>query len=138
MCPPWFAQQLKYGYKAYYKSCERSECCQQHDSKLYSVRIATTNLHQYRDTAPSDEELSTYRKAWQRDRLALARNNLLPPWKEIYENLVKEIGEPNSLDCLFQIQERFESGCPKRKEEFKGMSINEIADFLKNWISSDD
>jgi hypothetical protein len=87
---------------------------------------------------PSDEELLAYRKAWQRDRLALVQNNLLPPWKEIYDNLVKEMGEPNFLDRPFQIQARFESGCPKCREEFKGMSINEIADFLKNWISSED
>lgn len=87
---------------------------------------------------PSDEVLSTYRKAWQRDRLALVRNNLLSPWKEIYDNLVKEMGEPNSLDRPFQVQARFESGSPKCEEEFKGMSVNEIADFLKNWISSND
>ena len=88
---------------------------------------------------PSDEVLSAYRKAWQRDRLALVRNNLLPPWKEIYDNLVKEMGEPNSLEnSPLQIQARFESEYSKSDEEFKGMSLIEIVDLLKNWNPSTD
>ncbi|MFA6372985.1 MAG: hypothetical protein WCW68_10195 [Methanothrix sp.] len=88
---------------------------------------------------PNEEELSTYRKAWQRDRLALVRNTLSPHWKDFYDNLVKEIGEPNSLEKYpFQAQARFESGCPKSKAEFKSMSVTEIADFLKNWTPTND
>lgn len=88
---------------------------------------------------PDDEELSTYRKAWQRDRLALVRYNLLPAWKDFYDNLVKEIGEPNSLEnSPLQIQARFESGCSISEEEFKAMSLIEIVDFLENWIPSTD
>ncbi len=88
---------------------------------------------------PDDEELLTYRKEWQRDRLALVRYNLLPAWKDFYDNLVKEIGEPNSLEnSPLQIQARFESGCSISEEEFKAMSLIEIVDFLKNWIPSTD
>lgn len=137
--------QTNHEYTLLFRDCFKTLNIEQRDIFLNWISVGpdlekkAKSMQRIGSQRPSDEELSTYRKAWQRDRLSLVQNILTPPWKEIYENLVKEIGEPNSLDnCLFQIGASFESGCQKNKEDLKGMPINEIANFLKNWVSPDD
>jgi hypothetical protein len=93
----------------------------------------------YDGVVPSDDELSIYRKTWQRDGLALVRNDLPPSWKDFYEVLVKDVGDPDSSEnSLLGAQTRLGSASPKSEEEFRDMSINRIIDFLRIWNPPDD
>ena len=86
-----------------------------------------------------DEELVTYRKAWQGDRLALIKEYLPSDWKGFYDGLVMDMGEPNSLECpAFQVSSRDDPTSQKSFEELKNLPIKEIIEFLKNFKSDDE
>ena len=88
---------------------------------------------------PSDEDASAYRKRWQRDRLALIERDLPTKLKKILDNLVKEMGEPRSLeDDSCETYCRMGSTSPIEAKELKEMTTKDVIAFLKSWEAADD
>lgn len=84
---------------------------------------------------PTDEEANRYLKCWQRDHLAWISDKLSQEWKEKYESLVAELGEPSST----YTRESSWGGptSPKNADELSRMSTPEIVVFLKSWQPGD-
>lgn len=84
---------------------------------------------------PSEEDVTRYREIWQRDRLAWIGQESLPAqWQERYRTLVEKVGEPEHPEFPVYIGGGWVgSSSPKTTEELKGMSIQELVDFLQGW-----
>lgn len=84
---------------------------------------------------PTDEEANRYLKYWQRDHLAWISDKLSHEWKEKYESLIAELGEPEHPESPNYTRERSWVGptSPKNADELSRMSVPEIVNFLKVW-----
>jgi hypothetical protein len=84
---------------------------------------------------PSDEEVTRYRKMWQRDRLGwIGPENLPRDWQERYRTLVERYGEPEHPEFPVYTEGGWVGPTsPKTAEELKAMSVAEIVEFLKTW-----
>lgn len=82
------------------------------------------------------EEVERHLKVWQRDRLALIQTHLPPNWKEFYDELVAEIGEPEHPEFVSYITTLVGPTSPKSVQELSAMSIDDIVQFLKSWQPS--
>lgn len=87
------------------------------------------------ESPPSEEDVTRYRETWQRDRLAWIGQESLPTaWQERYRRLVEKFGEPEHPEFPVYSEVGWVGPTsPKTKEEIKGMSIQELVDFLKEW-----
>jgi hypothetical protein len=95
------------------------------------------------DAAQVDEDKrEEYIKLWQRDWFSIIANDLPPDFKQLYTQLVQEIGAAISLDsALDSDQSSFRSGpdSPKSGEELARMAegnMNELFTYLRNWQPS--
>lgn len=84
-------------------------------------------------STPTDEEVTRYREAWQRDRLAwIGPENLPPEWQERYRTLVEKHGEPEHPEFPAYMKVRWVGPASlKTAEELEAMSVAEIVGFLK-------
>lgn len=94
---------------------------------------------QVKEGQSADERETEYRRFWQCQRLAWVKRHLSGAWKERYEALVAELGEPKHPE--FEVYS--ESGwtgptSPKSTEELRAMSVEEIIDFLSSWHPAKD
>lgn len=90
-------------------------------------------------SAPSDEEITHYREAWQRDWLArIGPENLPQDWQERYRTLVEHYDEPEHPEFPVYIGDaQIGPTSPKTAEDIKAMSVEEIVGFLKTWRPPD-
>lgn len=88
---------------------------------------------------PTDESVDRYLKCCQRDCLVWISDKLSNEWKEKYESLVAELGEPEHLESPTYTCEKSWTGptSPKNAEQLSRMSIPEIVNFLKTWQPQD-
>ncbi|HDM79372.1 MAG TPA: hypothetical protein ENG51_23350 [Deltaproteobacteria bacterium] len=82
---------------------------------------------------PTIEEIEGYKKTWQRDRLSWIKDSLPQEWKERYEALVDELGEPEHPDFASVTTTWVGPTSPKTPQELQAMSVSEIVDYLKRW-----
>lgn len=87
-------------------------------------------------TAPSEEEITSYRERWQLRRLAwIRRENLLPEWQARYQMLVERYGEiPHPEFLSYYTGINFGHKSPKSADELRVMSIEEIVEYLRGWM----
>ena len=73
------------------------------------------------------------RHIWQRNRLSIIKDHLPERWRQLYEELVKDLGEPTHPE--FPVYTSFFAGpiSPKSADELQAMSVDELVEFLKNW-----
>jgi len=85
-------------------------------------------------STPSDEEITHYREAWQRDWLAwIGSENLPKDWQERYRTLVEHYGEPEHPEFLIYREGGWVGpAIPKSADELKGMSVAEIVEFPRH------
>ena len=85
----------------------------------------------------SENEIAAYTKFWQRDRLAPVKGALPQDWEDIYEALVKELGEPQHPDFM-----SYTSGgwigptSPKTADDIQSMPVAEVIEYLRSWTPS--
>lgn len=89
-----------------------------------------------RGKQPTEDEVTHYRKRWQRDRLAWFHESLPEEWMRYYESTVAELGAPEHPDFSFFRTTWVGTSSPKKAEEIKSMSVSEIVAFLQTWIPS--
>jgi len=87
---------------------------------------------------PTDDDAQRFKKTWQQDHLALIRAHLEKEWKQRYEELLAEYGEPElPVDFPFYGGPLWGGPTsPKSAEELQGMSVADIVQLLKNWQPS--
>ena len=89
--------------------------------------------------AVSDEDARRYAKGWRRDRLTLFLDHLPEDWKVRYQELVREIGQPNDLIEARQITGgAFAPASPKSSDDLSKMSIPEMIAYLRSWQPSNE
>ena len=87
---------------------------------------------------PTDEEAQRYHRYWQRDRLAWFKKSLPKKWKQRYEELVTELGEPEHPEFASYSESWVGPTSPKSAEELKKMTVLDIVKFCKTWQPSGD
>ena len=81
-----------------------------------------------------EEMVDRYIRIWQRDRLSWFCASLPPQWKERYDQLVSEFGEPEHADFTYWMESRWGGGePPKKAAELASMSTPDIVAFLTAW-----
>jgi hypothetical protein len=84
----------------------------------------------------SDYEI--HKKYWQRNLLWRLKKYLSGEWKNYFDHLIKELGKPSFEEFSDRGAIWVGPTSPKSIQELKGLSIEEIADFLKNWQYKDE
>jgi hypothetical protein len=84
-------------------------------------------------TEPNPGELEEYRGTWQRDRLAWLKVHLPNEWREAYERLVAEYGEPESQQFPVGWSGLFAPLSPKSPDELRTISVESLVEFLRRW-----
>jgi hypothetical protein len=85
----------------------------------------------YHDKPPTGDELATYFKVWQRDRLAPFSADLPQSWKQRYAELVSEVGPVGDPEDAVTIWSG--SSSPKSAEDLRTMSIDQLVEYLRSW-----
>lgn len=85
---------------------------------------------------PTGADVERYRRIWQRDQLSPIVTYLPKDWKERYQVLVAEYGEPEHPEFVSYSEGWVGPTSPKTTEELHAMSVVEIVDFLKTWQPS--
>ncbi|MGD0177792.1 MAG: hypothetical protein ABSA50_03985 [Candidatus Bathyarchaeia archaeon] len=83
--------------------------------------------------APSKEEIEHYVKRWRLTYLASIHSSLPEKWITRYDELKKELGEPEHPEFLIYSGGGFGPTSPKNAQELQLMSAAEIVSFLKTW-----
>lgn len=81
----------------------------------------------------ADEREERYRKSWERERLAWLKKHLSETWKQRYETLIAELGEPEHPEFGTYITSWTGPTSPKSTEELRTMSVDDIIGFLSSW-----
>lgn len=86
---------------------------------------------------PSAEEIAQHKKRWQRVHLAPLHKSLPADWKERYEELIGEVGQPKG-DVTENARVEVWRGptSPMTAADFQSMSIQEIVTYLRAWQPS--
>lgn len=86
---------------------------------------------------PTNEDSVRYGKIWRRDRVAPLRGVLPPEWRQRYQELVAEVGEPEHPEFAVYIGAGWVGPTsPKSSDELRTMSVAAIVDFLGTWAPS--
>lgn len=83
----------------------------------------------------TEEEVDRYCRRWRRDRVAPFHESLPDVWKRRYEEWCKKLGEPDHPDFAAWMTSCEAEGpiSPKSDKELAGMSVEQLAAFLKKW-----
>lgn len=93
-----------------------------------------TSREQWTGTRPTDEQAKQYKKYWQRDRLAWFRKDLSGNWKDLFDVLVTELGEPEYPEFAVRRGTAWVGPTsPKPAEELRSMSLEALVEFLRSW-----
>lgn len=88
---------------------------------------------------PTEEESAAYAGLWRLRRLRWFRDSLPTEWKQRYEALVQQFGEPQDPEMVPRAEAVWVGPrSPKSQEELDAMSIAEVVAYLKSWRPSDD
>lgn len=98
------------------------------------VQLYIKRREQNTGKRPTDKEVESYRKHWQRERLAWIKSHLPEDWKSRYESLVTELGEPDCTNNSTTVWVGPTS--PIDTEVLRQMSVAEIVEFLSTWKPS--
>lgn len=88
---------------------------------------------QVKEGQSADERETEYRRFWQCKRLAWVKRHLSGAWKDRYEALVSELGEPEHPEFRTYTTTWTGPTSPKSTEELRAMSVDDIIDFLNSW-----
>lgn len=91
----------------------------------------------------TEERADLYRKRWQRNRLALIRDDLPPDWRGRYDQLVAELGEPEHPEFQsYSLGTKRGPTSPISASEIASLSVEEIVErilgFHAAWTPSRD
>lgn len=82
----------------------------------------------------AEEEVARFTKAWQRDRLAPFHESLSSDWMHHYDELVNEVGTPESLITKNpEVVSWVGPTSPKTVDDFNSMNLEEIVAYLGAW-----
>ncbi|MDY6839427.1 MAG: hypothetical protein SWH78_15790 [Thermodesulfobacteriota bacterium] len=84
----------------------------------------------------TDDDADRYRKGWQRLRLAWFKEALPREWKDRYEELVAEGGEPEHPAFPSYSRSWVGPASPKSADELQNMTLPEVVSFLRTWKPS--
>ena len=88
---------------------------------------------------PTGEESEAYARHWRMKRLRWIRDSLPDVWKQRYEALVQEFGEPEDPEFVPSSEAVWVGPkTPKSEEELRAMSTHDVIAYLKEWCPSED
>src|SRR6266571_617908 len=91
------------------------------------------------DKATTDEEAEQYRKSWMRDRLGPFHASLPLAWRQRYDELVRELGEPEHPEFVsYSSGVRSGPTSPRGTQDLRSMNTVEVIAYLKTWQPSED
>lgn len=86
-------------------------------------------------TEPPEEDVQRYKSTWQRDRLYPVAASLVGERKRSYDDLIRQLGEPEDPD--FHLMRKMTSWVgptsPKSLEELQSMDLDSLISELKTW-----
>jgi len=89
---------------------------------------------QVKEGQSADESVERYRRSWQCKRLAWLKRHLSGAWRERYEALVAELGEPEHPEFEVYIDSGWTGPTSlKSAGNLRAMSIDDIIAFLSSW-----
>ncbi len=86
---------------------------------------------------PSGEDTNEYVRRWQLRHLAPLRDGLPSDWKGRYDDLVKNLGEPEHPEFVSYSTSWVGPTSPKSAADLRSMGIEELVTFLKSWQPKD-
>jgi len=88
---------------------------------------------------PTREESEAYARRWRMRRLRWIRDSLPADWKQQYETLVQEFGEPEDPEVVPRSEAVWVGPrTPKSEEELRAMSTSDVIAYLKGWRPPED
>lgn len=91
------------------------------------------------EKTPTEEESAAYAGQWRIRRLRWIRDSLPTEWKQRYEALLQQFGEPQDPEMVPRTEAVWVGPrAPKSQEELGAMSATEVIAYLKSWRPSDD
>jgi len=83
---------------------------------------------------PEDEEAEDHRKIWELTRLSWLKQHLPEDWKQRYDALVAQYGEPEHPEFSSYARVGWAGpASPKTAKEIEAMPVAALAEFLKTW-----
>lgn len=83
---------------------------------------------------PKEEDIAKYKKNWQRNRLAWFKTHLPENWRQRYQTLVDECGEPEHPEFSSYVSTGYVGPTsPMPAKDIKTMPISELVAFLQTW-----
>jgi len=90
------------------------------------------------DDSFSEDLVERYVRVWQRDRLSWFSESLPDEWKQRYQQLVAELGQPELSDVVFRTTVGWGGGeSPKTSAELAGMDTDALVTYLRSWRPDD-
>ncbi|MHB8172963.1 MAG: hypothetical protein ACYDFU_00690 [Nitrospirota bacterium] len=86
---------------------------------------------------PTREWLTQAKNIWRRDRLAWFKDSLPDDWRKKYDELVKELGEPEHPDFASYSESWSGPISPISADQLKKKTPNEVVEYLKTWQPPD-
>jgi hypothetical protein len=104
------------------------------------IEMFKSGWERFTGRSVSVEDQERYARQWQRDRLASISSYLEGEWKERYEELTRELGEPENPEFFGH---RISGGSfgptsPLTREEIVQMSLEDLIRYLRSWTPSKD
>lgn len=87
-------------------------------------------------TPPSEREVSSASKNWQKNRLYLIKDYLDAEWQDKYNALVNDEGEPEHPEYSSYTTSWVGPTSPKTTSELSSLTVEELVQFLKEWKPS--
>jgi hypothetical protein len=103
------------------------------------MEIVKARWREITNRAVTEDEAVSYKKGWQRDRLAVIHNDPPDDWRVRYERLVAEVGPSEDLiHAKESTASWYVPSSPKTSQELSEMTVTEIVQFLKTWQPSNE
>lgn len=87
---------------------------------------------------PASEEVESYRRSWQRDRLAPLKDVLPTDWRARYDSLVALEGEPDHPDFPLHVRTWSGPTSPLDTAHLATMTIDQVLEYLRTWKAESD
>lgn len=97
------------------------------------------NRKAWGEPSPTESESQSYAESWRLRRLRWIRDSLSTDWRQKYDALVREYGEPEDPEIVHPTEAVWIGPrTPKSEEELRGMSVSQVITYLKEWHPSED
>jgi len=88
---------------------------------------------------PTEQESEQYAEVWRLRRLRWIRDSLPAEWRQKYDALVRQYGEPEDPEIVPRTEAVWTGPrTPKGEKELRAMSVSDVLAYLKEWHPPED